>query len=75
MALFTRAEFGGETYTNVMFGESFSVAWPTENLVGLRFFARNLVTFNFPKRTMYLKHEDDGRFIDNNFTITPGKLE
>jgi hypothetical protein len=39
----------GATYTNLTVGEG-------GNLIGLRFLARHLVTLNFPKRTMYLKH-------------------
>jgi hypothetical protein len=39
----------GATYTNLTIGEG-------GNLIGLRFLARHLVTLNFPKRTMYLKH-------------------
>jgi hypothetical protein len=39
----------GVTYTNLTIGEG-------GNLIGLRFLARHLVTLNFPKRTMYLKH-------------------
>jgi hypothetical protein len=39
----------GVTHTNLMIGEG-------GNLIGLRFLARHLVTLNFPKRTMYLKH-------------------
>jgi hypothetical protein len=29
------------------------------NIIGLRFLARHLVTFNFPKRTMYLLRTSD----------------
>ena len=39
----------GATYTKLTVGEG-------GNLIGLRFLARHLVTLNFPKRTMYLKH-------------------
>jgi hypothetical protein len=56
MALFSKGVFGGETYTNLTFLE-WRVTWPAFNLVGLPFLARNLVTFNFPKRLMYLKQE------------------
>lgn len=44
----------GQTYTDLDVG--------TEgNVLGLRFLARHLVTFNFPRRTMYLKQATDGR--------------
>jgi hypothetical protein len=47
--------FGGLTYTNLVLLKS-----QDENLIGLRFMARHLVTFNFPKRTMYLKQTSVG---------------
>jgi hypothetical protein len=44
----------GQTYTDLDVG--------TEgNILGLRFLARHLVTFDFPRRTMYLKLATDGR--------------
>ena len=44
----------GQTYTDLDVG--------TEgNILGLRFLARHLVTFDFPRRTMYLKPATDGR--------------
>jgi hypothetical protein len=56
MAGFSKSNFGGRTYNNVILWEwSGPGSWPVKNLLGLRFLARNLVTFNFPKRTMYLK--------------------
>lgn len=39
----------GETYEDVIVGEG------PQNLIGMRFLARHLVTFNFPKGLMYLK--------------------
>jgi hypothetical protein len=51
----TEGSFGGFTYTNLNIGEN-----PTENIIGLRFLARNLVTFNFPKSVMYLKQNRIG---------------
>jgi hypothetical protein len=47
--------FGGLTYTNLVLLKSLD-----ENVIGLRFMARHLVTFNFPKRTMYLKQTSVG---------------
>jgi hypothetical protein len=46
--------FGGQTYSNLMFME-WAGSWPGGNLVGLPFLARHLVTFDFPKKMMYLK--------------------
>lgn len=36
------------------------------NILGLRFLARHLVTFNFPKGTMYLKRESAGPITEKN---------
>ncbi len=47
--------FGGETYPDLVLMECFGDC----DLIGLRFLARHLVTFNFPKRTMYLKRLRD----------------
>jgi hypothetical protein len=44
--------FGGESYSDVKLGQSFGF-----NSIGLRFLARHRVTFNFPKRMMYLQRE------------------
>ena len=38
------------------------------NGVGLRVLAENLVTFDFPKRTMYLKHTSDWPLVDKKTT-------
>lgn len=54
-ANFPHGAFGGETYTNLNVQEN-----PGGNIIGLRFLARHLVTFNFPKRMMYLKRERAG---------------
>lgn len=40
----------GNTYTDLRFGKG------PQNLIGMRFLARHLVTLNFPKGVMYLKH-------------------
>ncbi len=58
--------FGGETYTNVVMKDCSVGNTPDENLLGLRFLARNLVTFNFPKQTMYLKPISVGPLPDAN---------
>lgn len=48
-AYFPEVVFGGEKYADVKLWQSVGM-----NTIGLRFLARHLVTFNFPKRTMYL---------------------
>ena len=56
LALFSKVSFGGVPYTNLAFMVKKGMAWPVNNnCVGLGFLSRNLVTFNFPKRIMYLK--------------------
>lgn len=63
-ALLSKVEFGGETYTNLVVLQDMSKFWPHENFIGLRFFSRNLVTFDFPNRVMYLKPESVGPSVD-----------
>ncbi len=50
---FVTVDWQGGTYTNLLVGTG-------GNLVGLRFLARHLVTFNFPKQVMYLKQTSVG---------------
>jgi NPCBM/NEW2 domain len=53
----------GQTYTDLYVG--------TEgNILGLRFLARHLVTFDFPRRTMYLKRESIGPLPDPRLKTT-----
>ncbi len=55
-----------ETYTNLVFRDCSIGATQCRNILGLAFFARNLTTLNFPKRTMYLKQTSVGPFINEN---------
>jgi hypothetical protein len=59
-ALFSDVRFCGNDYTDVWLSENTRQPWPAQNWMGLRFLARHLVTFNFPKRTMYLKQTRTG---------------
>ncbi len=56
-ACFPRAVLGGDTYTDLFVAKA-PVGIP--NIIGLSLLARNLVTFNFPKRVMYLKPVVEG---------------
>ena len=47
--------FGGVAYTNLYLAGDGG-----QNLVGLHFLARNLVTLNFPGRTLYLQQRSTG---------------
>ena len=58
MARLAESFWAGETYTNLNVVEYGGRRF--HNLVGLRFLARHLVTFNFPKRTMYLQRQSVG---------------
>jgi hypothetical protein len=51
----------GETYTNLAVA-----AVEHANVLGLGFFARHLVTFDFPRRTMYLKPTSVGPLADDS---------
>jgi hypothetical protein len=48
-------QMAGSTYTNLVFRDCSVGSSSSENILGLRFLARHLVTFNFPKSVMYLK--------------------
>ncbi len=70
---FERCVFGGETYTNLAIGEWNSVPLSARTLVGLQFLARHRVTFNFPKRMMYLKQESVGPLSSGFFLSIEAK--
>jgi hypothetical protein len=53
-AEFSKCVWDSNTYTNLV------IAQGRTDLVGMRFLGRHLVTFNFPKRVMYLKQESVG---------------
>ena len=67
---FPNGRFGGATYTNLNLHGDGDV-----NIVGLSFLARHLVTFNFPKRTMYLKRVRAGPNAEPVRKALPAKLE
>jgi hypothetical protein len=52
----------GQTYTSLKVGTAGKKepVFGAENIIGLRFFARHLVTFDFPSKTMYLKQTSVG---------------
>ena len=68
LAGFTNAIFAGKTYTHLVFNRWYS-PWPDGDLLGLPFLARHLVTFNFPKRMMYLKQETSAPRLQDDFPI------
>ena len=67
---------GGEIYRDLDLREldAKSLASDDEHVklngVGLRVLAENVVTFDFPKRTMYLKHISDWPLVDKKTTAT-----
>jgi hypothetical protein len=52
-ACFPECVWNGDTYTELVIQKG-------ETFIGLRFLARHLVTFNFPKKIMYLKRTRSG---------------
>ena len=60
-ARYPDATLGGESYTNVYFHGDGDF-----NGIGLTFLSRNLVTFDFPNRTLYLKKTSTGPVIDED---------
>jgi hypothetical protein len=82
---FSQCVWEGETYTNIVVRDVASVvAGKGANVVGLRFLARHLVTFDFPNRTLYLQRQSNGPPPDDSIVkadalmrglvITDGKL-
>lgn len=61
--------FGSQTYTNLLFLEKTGRPWYDHDWLNLQFLARNLVTFNFPKRKMYLKQQSSGPLASHYFII------
>ena len=58
MWYFRSGTWDGEVYTNLMIKEAGSaVAGEGANVLGLRFLARHLVTFDFPHHTLYLERQ------------------
>ena len=67
MALLSKGMIGGMTYNNITLFKWDGISWLNDNLLGLQFLARNLVTFNFPKQVMYLKQENIGPLAPGYF--------
>ncbi|MBX3342648.1 MAG: retropepsin-like domain-containing protein [Nitrospira sp.] len=61
-ARFHEVVFGGERYASFFIDKSPAITYKRRsyylNSIGLPFFARHSVTFDFPNRTMYLKRRD-----------------
>lgn len=57
--------WNGATYTSIWLGNGVDSTdrQSGENLLGLRFLARHLVTFDFPRRTMYLKRTSSSPLV------------
>ncbi len=53
----------GQTYTNLVVNEGTNA-----NIMGLRFMARHLVTFDFPGHMLYLKQTSVGPLVDKDKT-------
>ncbi len=74
VAWFPKADVGGVRYTNLFLDKAkrYSI-WFGQNLTGLQFLARHLVTFDFPRGVMYLRPESVGSLNDDaDATNAPG---
>lgn len=58
-AYLSECVLNSQSYTNLMFQDGSMGTTQNRNVIGLGFLARNLVTFNFPKRTMYLQRRNE----------------
>src|SRR5271157_836165 len=66
---FPKGGFGSNSYYGLIFGEiPRDIKW-LPKIIGLPFLARNLVTFNFPKRVMYLKQTSAGP-LTSGYTLS-----
>jgi hypothetical protein len=65
---FRECVWNGTTYTNLLIGKGGSdfKRGNGENLIGLRFLARHLVTFDFSTRALYLKQRIIGPLVAEN---------
>jgi hypothetical protein len=65
---FSRCDWNGATYTNLLIGNGGTNIFKGQggNEIGLRFLARHLVTFDFPKQMLYLKQTSAGPLVDEN---------
>ncbi len=70
IALFPKAVFAGETYTNLCLERAPALNYKNRtyhlSAIGLPFLARHLVTLIFPQEAMYLKRTDVGPQADQN---------
>ena len=65
-AYLPKCVWSGATYTDLVVGNGGkpTESEKSENSLGLRFLARHLVTFDFPRRTMYLRQTSSGPLVD-----------
>ena len=72
---FRSAAWEGAIYTNLVVKEAGSeVAGAGANVLGLRFLARHLVTFDFPNRMLYLQRQLAGPLPADRFLAQDAKL-
>jgi hypothetical protein len=60
---FSKCVWDGESYTNLLIGNGGNFIG---SVIGLGFLARHLVTFDFPRRTMYLNQTSVVPLVDEN---------
>jgi hypothetical protein len=67
---FRESVWDGQSFTNVIVREAASnVAGKGANVMGLRFLARHLVTFDFPNHRMYLLRQSVGPLPDESLRL------
>jgi hypothetical protein len=67
---FRESVWDGESFTNIVVREAAgNVAGKGANVMGLRFLARHLVTFDFPNHTMYLLQQSIGPLPDESVRL------
>jgi thiol-disulfide isomerase/thioredoxin len=71
-ASFAGLKVGGESYANMKLIEVKLTPRRVKGFVGLRFLTRHVATFNFPKRTLYLRCLSSGLLRDGT-TTSPGR--
>lgn len=67
MAGLTNGVFAGHVYTHLTVAEWWP--WPHGDLLGFPFLSRHLVTFDFPKRVMFLKPQTSAPLVPDRFPV------
>jgi len=69
---FSSLQLCGQIYTDLKFSTVDIRPRRLRGFLGMRFLARHLATFNFPKRTLYLKRISSAPLTEELRTVQPG---